>query len=370
MPVYRRKYRDKKTGKIRMGSYYFKFEIDGTTYKETVKTARTRRQAEEAERRAREDVHEGVYGVSAKKRLFSSFVREVYLPWAERHHRDSQHDRLHAALLCKHFEGRLLGQISQLSVEGFKLKRANCETRRGRPRSPYTVNSEMASLSRILALAVEHKLIRENPCAKVRRLHTEERAPRRLSEDEERALLESCSLYPLWLRPMIQLALWTGFRQGELIALSQSAIDFSRNLVFVVNPKWRRDKRKTEGVPMGGQARELLAQLCSQRQGDLLFTDDEGRMLKRHRVDYFFRKACASAGVTGLRFHDLRHEYGSRLGDSDVNLKKISRLMGHSKTRQTERYVHPTDDGLLIATEHAATQRRTTIVPHKLRQVG
>ena len=49
---------------------------------------------------------------------------------------------------------------------------------------------------------------------------------------------------------MIRLALWTGFRQGELIALAKPAIDFARNRVFVVNPKWRKDKRKTEGNPI------------------------------------------------------------------------------------------------------------------------
>ena len=71
-----------------------------------------------------------------------------------------------------------------------------------------------------------------------------------------------------------------------------------------------------------------------------------------------------------LRFHELRHEYGSRLGDADVNLKKIARLMGHFTTKQTERYVHPDDDGLLAATSIATSTRRTRIVPGKLKQVG
>ena len=73
--------------------------------------------------------------------------------------------------------------------------------------------------------------------------------------------------------------------------------------------------------------------------------------------------------ILDLRFHDLRHEYGSRLGDADVNLKKIARLMGHSTTRQTERYVHPDDDGLLAATSMAALPKRTRIVPERVRQI-
>ena len=72
------------------------------------------------------------------------------------------------------------------------------------------------------------------------------------------------------------------------------------------------------------------------------------------------------AGVEGFRFHDLRHEYGSRPCDADVNLKKIARLMGHSNTRQTGRYAHPTDDGLLQATAVAERAESSRIAPRRL----
>jgi integrase len=147
-------------------------------------------------------------------------------------------------------------------------------------------------------------------------------------------------------------------------------VDFSRNRLFVVNPKWKRDRRKTEGVPMSGEVRELLLNLCESARGSYMFTDERGRPLKRGPVDHFFRKACDRAGVKVLRFYDLRHEYGSRLGDADVNLKKIARLMGHSNTKQTERYVHPTDEGLLVAPEYATQPHRSKIVPERLRQAG
>lgn len=74
---------------------------------------------------------------------------------------------------------------------------------------------------------------------------------------------------------MIRLALWTGLRQGELIALAKQVIDFYRNRLFVVNPKWREDKRKTEGNPMSKQVRDLLLELCRTAQGELIFTDNE-----------------------------------------------------------------------------------------------
>lgn len=117
-------------------------------------------------------------------------------------------------------------------------------------------------------------------------------------------------------------------------------------------------------------ARELLRQLCESAKGNHLFAGEQGRRLKRATVDHFFREACRRAGVEGFRFHDLRHEYDSRLGDADVNLKKIARFMGHSNTERTERHIHPTADGLLAATGIATQVRRTGIVPEKLRRVG
>jgi integrase len=372
MPVYRRKYKDQKTGETRLGGYYFKFDVDGITYKETVKTARTKKQAEEAERRARDAVHAGLYGQKGRRQPFEDFARGVWLKWAEQHHRDTYNDRLRVNLLCEHFKGLTLSQISQITIERFKSEYARTPTKSKRPRAPRTVNIALDILSSILTLAVGLGYLRENPCRRVRQLETEERPPRRLSTDEEAALLAATEQVPVatYLRDMIQLALWTGLREGELIALRAQAVDFSRNRLFVVNPKWRRDRRKTEGVPLGASARALLESLCARARDGALFTDATGKVPTRQAVVGAFARACRKAGIEGLRFHDLRHEYGSRLGDADVNLKKIALLMGHARTRQTERYVHPDEAGLLAATEAAAKPVRPGIVPEKLKAVA
>lgn len=106
------------------------------------------------------------------------------------------------------------------------------------------------------------------------------------------------------------------------------------------------------------------------RFGTGITTNDSDGRPKPVQAAWIPDPCLAAAGTEDFRFHDPRHEYGSRLVDADVNLKKIARLMGHSNTKQTERYTHPAGDGLLAATEIAAQARRTTIVPHKLRQVG
>lgn len=352
MSVYRRK--DTKGKK-----YYFKFQIRGVTYKRNIPTARTLRQAEEAERKARDDVHNGIYGAHTDM-LFTDFVMKHYLPWAEQHHKNQVSDKTMTNLLCGHFKGFTLGRISRFAVDGFKLKLAKTESKYGTLYKPNSINLALAYLSMILNLAVEYKKIRENPVSKVKRLPVEEKRPRHLSRDEEVCLLPACERERSWLKPLVQMAIWTGFRQSELLGLQKQHVDFGQNLIFVPYAKWKRDKRKTEGNPMSQFVRELAKELHG--RSNYLFTD-HGRQLSKSNLDNHFRLACKSAGIRGLNFHALRHTFGTRLGEQDVNLKKIARLMGHATTKHTEIYVHTTDEGLVRAMEIAASQsqKRTAV---------
>ena len=59
-----------------------------------------------------------------------------------------------------------------------------------------------------------------------------------------------------------------------------------------------------------------------------------------------------AAGLTDLRFHDLRHAFASFLASSGQNLPLIGQLLGHSQTATTQRYAH-----LLMDPQRAATER-------------
>jgi len=139
-------------------------------------------------------------------------------------------------------------------------------------------------------------------------------------------------------------------REGELLALTKGALDFRRDLLFVVNPKWKKDRRKTEGLPFGREARELLAALCA-RASDFLFTDEGGRRLSLSAVSNNFRRRAARAGLSGLKFHSLRHTFGSRLGEAGRTPYEIARLMGHSDIKTSMTYVHTAGPQLREALE-------------------
>jgi len=54
-----------------------------------------------------------------------------------------------------------------------------------------------------------------------------------------------------------------------------------------------------------------------------------------------FKAACRRAGISGLRFHDLRHTFATRLAGEGVDVATIKELMGHSSIVITQRYFHP-----------------------------
>lgn len=103
------------------------------------------------------------------------------------------------------------------------------------------------------------------------------------------------------------------------------------------------------------EMREILLRLDREARGRDLFVHPEtGRRPSRGSFYNRLRAACESVEIFGVHPHSLRHTFGTRLGERDVNVKKIQRLMGHADIKMTLRYVHPGEESLRAAVELAA----------------
>ena len=172
--------------------------------------------------------------------------------------------------------------------------------------------------------------------------------PARVLEADERArLLAACDTQT---RAMVLCALEAGLRWAEVAGLRGDAVNLTAGYLKVHQVVDRRSgllrkstkSHHSRSVPVTPVLAEALRPLLRFRPG-LLFTSDQGRQLGydnwRHRAWYPARTK-AKLDDPAPRFHDLRHTYGTTLGNAGVPLATIAILMGHADTKTTAIYVH------------------------------
>jgi integrase len=324
------------------GSYWwydFRCNIHKTRHRASLREARTKAQAEQAEANKRLECFGAAYG-SAQRQTpkLSEFIDKTYMTWAKTNKKSWREDELSCRCLKAHFKGKRLADISPMDVERFKKVRHETPTRHEEARSPATVNRELTILSRVLALAVDAGHISENPCRRVRRFKEDDARVRFLNDDEETRLMKQIGGREL-LRSVVIFAINTGLRRGEIFGLRWTEVDWSRNFIHVINTK----TGKSRIIPLNDATRAVLRQQQEKSQSEFVFVSPRtGARLRNLRNG--FGKACEDAKVSNFHFHDLRHTFASRLADAGVDAFTIAELMGHSTLEMTKRYTHVTDE--------------------------
>lgn len=165
---------------------------------------------------------------------------------------------------------------------------------------------------------------------------------RRLDKGEESRLLAACrKKNQQWLVPLVELAIETAMRKGELLKLQWS--DVGPDTVLVRKPKNKDDRT----VPLSTRARAIMKHLRKRAQADLtpgqLLSGTVFPSLTGDTVSHVFAEACAAATPTieDLHFHDLRHEATSRLFErTPLRDLEIAMITGHKSPEMLRRYSH------------------------------
>ena len=118
-------------------------------------------------------------------------------------------------------------------------------------------------------------------------------------------------------------------RRGELLALEWEDIDLERRELLV-----RRSKNgKSRIIPLTTKAHSTLASMATNNSG-LLFP------LSANAVRLAFERVRRRAGLTDVRFHDLRHEAISRFFDLNLTVPEVASISGHRTSSQLLHYAH------------------------------
>jgi integrase len=216
--------------------------------------------------------------------------------------------------------------------------------------SPKTVSNCLGLLHSICEFAIRRGWATANPCKHVDRPQAgeDDRDVRFLDPAEVEALLRAVpdSDFGRVQRVLYLAATMTGMRQGELLALRWLDIDWSAQRVRVRRNYVRgrfgtpKSKRGSRSVPLadrlGGELDRLHRSSAFQADEDLVFANPRtGRPLNGTALLKSYQRALERAGVRRVRFHDLRHTFGTRMAAAGVPMRTLQEWMGHRDIKTT-----------------------------------
>ena len=237
-----------------------------------------------------------------------------------------------------------------------------------------TVASSLRLLTQMLAAAMRHQLLGANPAALVTAPAPPKHVDRFLSRDEAARLLEQFEGQD---RVLVETLLYCGLRFQEAAGLRRYRVDLLRKRLQVARVQPRKGGEKkpktdagTRPVPLTDELVVSLSRVIPAPDEGLVFTSPQGSRLRydnwyrrvwlpalhgvppagdeklpdgRPNPDYRPAKPGAKLADPQPTPHDLRHTYGSWLGEAGMPEGQIAALMGHASRQSVARYVHATE---------------------------
>ena len=221
--------------------------------------------------------------------------------------------------------------------------------------SPRTVHHHHRVLSQSLKYAVRQGYLGRNPCDMVDPPSPRKKAMRTLIPGEVEALLEAAS--DSYYYPVIYTAVSTGLRQAELLGLRWRDVDLDllsisvsqvlykrRGICEFKEPKTTHSRRCVAMTPKlaiflrkyQANRESLFRQLNKKLTlDDLIFASVEGKPIDPGVLTHNFSRIVTRAGLSNVRFHDLRHTFASLMLLRGAKPKVISEALGHSSVAFT-----------------------------------
>ncbi len=225
--------------------------------------------------------------------------------------------------------------------------------------------SVLKQIKRILSMAIDEGLINRNP-AKGINIKVPEAKQHVLNRTEIDTLLyeakfQNHPFYNHWV-----LAILTGMRNGELVALNWTDIDFENKVISVTKSWGIKDglgptkSTKNRYIPISNELEMFFRNLKA------LNTTNNERVLEQYeewldgRQAKITRDFCRSIGITEIKFHDLRATFITQMLLKGVPLAKVMIIVGHATIKTTMRYLR-----LVAQDTHGATESLGITLPRE-----
>lgn len=303
----------------------------------------------------------------AHKNSLRNFIDHQYEPWA---HANLKSASATVSMVKSNFTTHLdkpLTNITKQHIERFRTSRLADGIK------PSTINRSVNALRGILTKAVEWECLQDHPLSKLKNLVIDNSPKvRYLTAKEDESLLTALEqrdqelkdarargnqhrqergyelmpdlhqyVYADRLTPLVILSLKTGMRRGELFDLEWHSVNFETETITVeaANSKSKR----TRHIPLSPTALTVLKNWRKQcPHNPRVFPADDGGRLDNVRKSW--ATVLDNAGISSFRWHDMRHDFASKLVMRGVHLNTVRELCGHAKLETTLRYAHLAPD--------------------------
>ena len=196
--------------------------------------------------------------------------------------------------------------------------------------SSNTVRLDLAIISHLFEIARKEWGMEglTNPVKSIRMPSPPAGRDRRLHPGELEKLLECLSEE---MNQVVRFALETAMRRGEIAGMTWEIVDLKKRTVTL--PETKNGQKRI--VPLSSLAVAILKERMNTRRIDGKVWD-----VGLDAISQDFAKACRNAGISGLHFHDLRHEATSRLFEKGFDTMEVRTITGHKTLQMLARYTH------------------------------
>ncbi len=307
---------------------------------------KTKQEAIKKRNEALRELEQGTLATGPQQKL-----KDYLEDWIENVHKDEL--RISAYVKYKKLIKYIVADLGNIWLQKLSPEQVRrFYTKKGKDGlSSKTINSIHGVLHLALENAVRWNYVSRNVCDLVKPPRIVSREVTPLTLEQARALLSSVREHRL--EELLVVAVVTGMRRGELLALRWSNIDFERRTLLVLHtvdyipkygyvetePKTKAGKRLISLphflVDMLKQHRlqqleQRLKQGDAWENRDLVFPDLRGGYFNPNYLLRVFKKLLNEAGLPHMPFHDLRHSAATILLSMGVNIKVVQELLGHS----------------------------------------
>ena len=280
-----------------------------------------------------------------------------------------------------------LNAVSKQTIKNWLTKRRGTPSAKTRkPASDMTIRRDLSAISGVFTSAIDSELISVNPVSGVKfkairndiqrflgskpNDPNEERRLLKALEDRENRKREKRQTSNKWakergykvrpeypadgyvdhLRPLVLLAMNTGLRRGELLALKWGWISLANSKAGnseISIPGEFTKSGEPHKMPLNNIAASVLRKWRKQNtkrvfdKDSLVFPGKNGEPL--YDIRRAWRTVLRDAKITDFRFHDLRHHFASMLVNKGAPLSVVRELLNHADYQMLKRYTHASD---------------------------